>query len=204
MSETLPVQEKMNMKWVRLFLLWIAAHVITWAATIAFATTLNELELTISDFLSYLFFFLIGAVMGISQLLLLKRPFSITSYEWILLTTIGFGVGFYGLSWAAIRDYYIVFSPPGTPVLEWDPLLGGALLGLGLGCCQGVVWRPRIARMAAWIIGNVFGWSLGMFLPQLVAFQLSIDSNPWFSTLFPVIFGAVVTGLVLICFLEDR
>jgi hypothetical protein len=43
-----------------------------------------------------------------------------------------------------------------------------------------------------------------MFLPQLVAFQLSIDSNPWFSTLFPVIFGAVVTGLVLICFLEDR
>ena len=138
--------------------------------------------------------------MGSLQGYLLKQQFPMAWYEWTIVTSIGFALGFYWFIWAALRDFYIVFSPPGTPVLEWDPLLGGAFLGLTLGICQSIVWRPQFDRMVVWIVVNVLGWSLGMFLPHLMAFLLHVVDNLWRSTLFPVIFAAVATGSALLWF----
>jgi hypothetical protein len=206
MNEFISLQRQSNISQPIFFLLWVGINVGGWAAWLIFSTlpiVVNFSDVQSSNILSYIGLFIIGGGIGFLQWFLLKRQFPIAWYEWVILTTIGFALGLYSLIWVAIRDFYIVSTSPGSPVLEWDTLLGGALLGLVLGCCQSVVWRPRFARMAVWIVGNVFGWSLGMFLPQLVAFQLRLDSTPWLSTLFPVLFGAVVTGLVLVWFLEE-
>lgn len=202
MNETFQLQENSDHKETRLFLYWIGINVVAWLAWMGFATIPGPFNR--SDFLTYVTFFSFGAGMGILQWLLLKQHFSIASYEWVLLTTIGFAVGFYGLIWTALQDNYIVFSPPGTPVLEWDPLLGGALFGLALGCCQSIVWRPRIGRIVVWIVVNVFGWSLGMFLPQYIAYIMRVANTSLLSTIFPVIIAAVVTGIVLVWFIQGQ
>jgi hypothetical protein len=188
------------------FLLWIGINMGGWVAWYVFSTTpivVNYIDVQSFNVLSYIGLFIIGGGMGILQWSLLKRQFSIAWYEWTILTTIGFVLGFYTLIWAALRDFYMVYSPPGTPVLEWDPLLGGALLGLALGC-QTITWRPRLARMLIWIVVNVVGWSLGMFLPQLAAFLLHDSHTPWLSNLFPIIFAPVVTGITLLWFLRGQ
>ena len=136
--------------------------------------------LTAYEVLGYLSFFIVFSGMGFLQWLLLKRSFSLAWYEWVVPTTVGVALGMYGLIWAAVQDHYIAFSPPGTPVLEWDPLLGGALLGLALGFFQGIVWWPRFNRL----------------LQDVVA----TNSAPLLETLFPVAFAAVATGTALIWF----
>ena len=204
MNESTSLQVQPNMKNSIFFLLWIGINVGSWAVWIVLATSPASPFVQFPDVLSHVGLFLIGGGMAVLQWLLLKQQFSIAWYEWIIVTTIGFTLGFYGLIWAALRDFYIVFSSPGTPVLEWDPLLGGALLGLALGCCQSIVWRPRFDRIIIWIVINVLGWSLGMFLPQLAAFLLDDSSTSWLSTLFPVAFAAMATGIVLIWFLGEQ
>ena len=185
------------------FLVWMGINLAGWATWIIFATSLSLAQP--SNTLSAIGFIIIGGGMGFLQWLFLRQQFPIIWYEWAIATTIGFGLGLYALVWAALRDYYIVFSSPGTPILEWDPLLGGALLGLALGCCQALIWRPRFERMFMWVLANVAGWSLGMFLPQLMVFLLQdivpTRSSPLFSTLFPAAFAAAVMGIVLVWFL---
>lgn len=180
------------------FLLWIGINIAGWFVWIGVATV--PTIASASTVLSTIALFITCGGIGVLQWLLLKQQFSIDWYEWILPTMIGLALGLYASIWAALRDFYIVFSPPGTPVLEWDTLLGGALLGLALGCCQMIAWRPRLNRMLVWIIANVVGWSFGMFLPQWVAFLLHNGSTPWLSTLFPVAFAAVATGIALLWF----
>lgn len=187
------------------FLLWLAVHLVSWAAWLAIATIPSML--TTDEVLGYLSFFIAFSGMGYLQWQLLKRFFSIAWYAWIIPTTVGVALGMYGLIWATVQDHYMAFSPPGTPILEWDPLLGGALLGLALGCLQSIVWWPRLNRLVVWIVVNVLGWSLGMFLPQLVPFLLkdmvAVNSAPLLASLFPVAFAAVVTGAALVWFLGE-
>ncbi|GJM41800.1 MAG: hypothetical protein DHS20C20_20820 [Ardenticatenaceae bacterium] len=202
MNKSLPFQTQPILKKNVFLLLWLGINVAGWAALTSFVSGVGVFQS--SNFLSFLGFSIIGGGMSFLQWLLLRQQFSFVWYAWILPSTFGFGLGLYALIWAALRDRYIVFSPPSVPVLEWDPLLGGALLGLALGLCQCFVWRFRIQRMLTWIVANVVGWSLGMFLPQLTAYllrnSLAVSHTPWLATLFPVAFAAVVTGLVLVLF----
>ncbi len=200
MNDSMPLQQvKPNIKKCLFLLLWIGINVGSWAITDTIFTFIPS-----SGVLSYIALFAMAGVMGSLQWYLLKRQFLITWHEWTIFTIVGFAFGFYGFIWIALRDYYIVFSPPGSPVLEWDPLLGGALLGLVLGCCQSTVWRPRFDHILIWVVVNVLGWSLGMFLPQLIAFLLHDVNPPWLSTHFPIAFAAVVTGIALLWFLGDQ
>jgi hypothetical protein len=81
---------------------------------------------------------------------------------------------------------------------------GGTLLGLALGCCQSIVWRPQIGRMVVWIAVNILGWSLGMLLPQYIAYIMRVANSPLLSTIFPVIIAAVITGMALVWFLRGQ
>lgn len=81
---------------------------------------------------------------------------------------------------------------------------GGTLLGLALGCCQSIVWRPQIGRMVVWIAVNILGWSLGMLLPQYIAYIMRVANTPLLSTIFPVIIAAVITGMALVWFLRGQ
>ncbi|WP_420642932.1 hypothetical protein [Candidatus Leptofilum sp.] len=206
MNKTMPVQVQPTMGNTVFFFLWIGVNIVGWAAWIGLATTPSIF--TTSNLLTLLAFCILGGGLGGAQWALLRQRFPIIWYEWTTASLLGFGLGLYALLWAALRDRYLVFSPPGTPILEWDPLIGGALLGLALGCCQAIAWRPRQGRILVWIVVNVMAWSVGMFLPQLAAFLLrdvlAVSNTPLLSTLFPVFFAAAGTGLVLVWFSGEQ
>jgi hypothetical protein len=129
-------------------------------------------------------------------------------YEWLIASTIGFTLGMVASVWTLVLDRYIVRHSPVSPMLLWDPLIGGALFGLALGICQGIVWRPRLDRIIVWIVVNVVGWSLGMFLPQLTVFLLRdvfvISGTTFLYMIFPVAFASIGTGIALVGFFREQ
>lgn len=206
MSKSFPLQAQPAVKSYVFLLLWIDINLAVWSLWVGFATIPLAIPYIANsiqsyDLFIYTFLFLIGGGMGLLQWLLLRQQFFVVWYEWIISSTVGFALGLHALIWAALQDLYIVFSPPNAPILEWDPLLGGALLGLTLGLCQCIAWRYRVLRMLAWIAANVVGWSLGMFLPQLTAYLLHSRNTSWLDLLFPAAFAAVITGLALVWFM---
>jgi hypothetical protein len=206
MNESISLQRQPNMSQPIFFLLWIAINVGGW---ILLTTIFQSVAPSgLSDTLIYIAFFVIGSLMGIFQWLLLKQQFAMARYEWIIASALGFTLGTIGSVWTLLLDLYIVKTPPSSPILHWDPLIGGAILGLALGICQGIVWRPRLDRIMVWVAVNVLGWSLGMFLPQLIVIFLfdvvDLRSTTSFYTIFQVTFAAIVTGVGLVWFLREQ
>lgn len=179
-------------------LLWLGINLGVWALWVGFAASTSAM--LSSAALSYAVLFVLGSALGLGQWLLLRQRFLIIWYEWIAATAVGLGLGLIGLIWAALQDLYIIFSAPGSPILEWDPLLGGFILGLALGLCQSITWRPNLRHGVLWIVINSAGWAVGMFLPQWFVFWVRGQNSPLLSTLFPVAFAALATGFVLLWF----
>lgn len=149
------------------FLLWVAVNTSSWGVLLFLAGDRHTIGTV-----PYIGFFMMGGAMGLWQWLLLRRHFPIVWYRWIITSAIGFGVGLIGVMWTAVLDLYIVVNFPYGPLLEWDPLIGGLLLGLALGTCQSLVWRPHSRLIFGWIVANVIGWSLGLFLAAVIVFLL--------------------------------
>jgi hypothetical protein len=205
MNESISLKSQSMSKSV-FFLLWIGINVGVW---VLFTTVFQSIDPSrLTDNLIYIAFCVLGSAMGISQWLLLKQRFTMTRYEWIIASGLGFTLGMIGSVWTLLLDLYIVKTPPSSPILHWDPLIGGAIFGLALGICQGIVWRPRLDRIMVWVVVNVLGWSLGMFLPQFIVFFLfdivDLRSTTSFYTIFQVAFAAIVTGFGLVWFLREQ
>jgi hypothetical protein len=205
MNESISLKSQSMSKSV-FFLLWIGINVGVWVLMSALSQSIGLFRL--SNTFTYIAFFVFGSAMGISQWLLLKQRFTMARYEWLIASTIGFTLGMVASVWTLVLDRYIVRHSPVSPMLLWDPLIGGALFGLALGICQGIVWRPRLDRIMVWIVVNVLGWSLGMFSPQFIVFFLfdivDLRSTTSFYTIFQVAFAAIVTGIALVWFLREQ
>jgi hypothetical protein len=163
-------------------------------------------SITSPDAAPYIGFFIIGSAIGFLQWLLLRLQFLIVWYKWIVATTIGFGLGLSGFIWAALLDRYIVPLPPG-PTLQWDSLIGGLLLGLAVGCCQSLVGWSHLRHIFGWIVANVVGWSLGLFLAHLLAYFLLYElvagsTAGYVSLIFSGGWFSVVTGIALVWLAE--
>jgi hypothetical protein len=206
MNESMTLQRQSHTKNIAFFLLWLAINIGGWVLLTAVFQSMDPSGL--SDNLVYIAFCVIGFSIGIFQWLVLKQRFAMARYEWILASALGLTLGMIGSVWTLLLDLYIVKTPPSSPILHWDPLIGGAIFGLALGICQGIVWRPRLDRIMVWVVVNVLGWSLGMFLPQLIVFFLfdvvDLRSTTSFYTIFQVAFAAIVTGVGLVWFLREQ
>lgn len=198
-------QSQSNTNQSAFLLLWIGVNAVGWTALTTMGRGLYVILEGIGfpvplDIAPYIGFFIIGSVMGLMQWLVLRLRFPIAWYAWVMASAVGFGIGLWGDAWATLLDRYIIIGSPTGPLLEWDPLIGGLLLGLALGCCQSMVWRFPLRRILAWIIASMLGWSLGMFLAEVTAFLLHdfvTGDHLYTYVLVPGILAGMTTGAVL-------
>jgi hypothetical protein len=73
-------------------------------------------------------------------------------------------------------------------------LLGFISFGVIVAIFQYPALRREIPYLAAWILANVIGWTLGAFLSQVVASNLFQNVQPTIFTSVLVVIG--ITGLV--------
>lgn len=115
---------------------------------------------------------LVGFALAVLQGTLLRRWLPLRWSIWLLGGTAGFAAGEYLHVWAILLDRTIVNNLPNGPLLEWDPLIGGALLGLALGIGQSLAWRLGWGERLVWILATAAGWAAGLFLADVAAFFL--------------------------------
>jgi hypothetical protein len=124
-----------------------------------------------------------GTLLGLAQWLVL-RPYVSRSFDWVINQAVGWVVGFsIGL--------YLVQLLSNTPL---GMLIGFISFGVIVALFQYPALRREIPYLAAWILANVIGWTLGAFLSQVVASSLFQNVTPTTFTSVFVVIG--ITGLV--------
>ena len=94
----------------------------------------------------------IGAFIGITQWLVLRRYFSGAGW-WVLASGAGWIAG-----WFLITSGLIV--PPGAGLI--NTMIAGAVFGLTMGVAQWIVLRRWLKLASMWILLSIPGWTIGM------------------------------------------
>ena len=157
-----------------LFIRWWIIHLAGWTAVLLLFMLWEQIPISSlplrDNFI--LVALLLGAVWGLVYWRGLRSRFNISVLRWMSGTAVGFFAGGTALIWAQLRDLYILTTPPGSGVLEWDPLLGGALFGLALGLGLSWAWRLPSLLMLKWTVAHVVGWSAALFFSHLTLYLL--------------------------------
>lgn len=124
----------------------------------------------------------IGASLGITQWLVLRRQIP-RPYLWVLASVAGGAVaGVLGFS---------LGGPVGGP-------LGGAVIGAALGIMQWLVLRRLVSRAYAWVLASIAGFALGLSAGEAVGFAVGGAVGwPVGGAIHGVVVGAI-TGAVLV------
>ncbi len=94
----------------------------------------------------------IGAFVGITQWLVLRRYFSGAGW-WVLASGAAWIAG-----WSLVTSGLIV--PPGAGLI--NTMIAGAVFGLSIGVAQWFVLRRWVKLASVWILLSVPGWTLGI------------------------------------------
>ena len=98
----------------------------------------------------------IGASLGITQWLVLRRQIP-QAYMWLLASALGgMAVGAFG---------FAMGGPVGGP-------LGGAVIGASLGIPQWLVLRHRVSQAYVWVLISIVGFALGLSAGEAVGFAV--------------------------------
>ena len=124
----------------------------------------------------------IGASLGITQWLVLRRQIP-QAYRWVLASAVGGAViGILG---------FAMGGPVGGP-------LGGAMIGASLGIPQWLVLRHRVSQAYVWVLISIVGFALGLSAGEAVGFALSGTVGwPIGGTIHGIVVGAI-TGAALV------
>ncbi len=145
---------------------------------------------------------LTGAALGFSQQVLMRNELALPA-RWILLSALGWGIGFVSASLST--------SATGQALDAWlSSLVSWALIGASIGVAQHVWLRDQVERATWWIAGNIVSWVLGPPLAAMgISVLVSLGLNPNDSTgalVSSALIGAVggaFTGLALIWLLRN-
>ena len=124
-----------------------------------------------------------GTFLGLAQWLVL-RPYVSDSFDWVINQAVGWVVGF-------TIGLYLVQLLSNTPI---GTLVGFISFGVIVALFQYPALRREIPYLAAWILANVIGWTLGAYLSQVVASNFFQNALP--TTFTSVLVTAGTTGLV--------
>jgi hypothetical protein len=136
---------------------------------------------------------LAGALIGFLQWLALRR-YLVGSVDWIFTAGAGWAIG-YALGLLLVQQLGAQVSAGGF----WLALISYLLFGLIIGLVQWPVLRREIPNLAAWIIANMIGWTVGFFLATLAEFFLysNFRLEPWLiSMIVRTLSGLVAGGIV--------
>ena len=123
----------------------------------------------------------IGASIGIAQGLVVRRRIG-SMGRWVLVSSIGFGVG------KALGEGAV-----GGMTVWLGHLLSGAIIGVAIGIAQWLILRRRVARAEWWVLANIAAWALGWSLISLA------EDSEGLSTLMVYLVGgtgAAVAGII--------
>ena len=141
--------------------------------------------------------FLLGAIIGIAQWGVLRswinRPAT-----WVVASSLGFVIASYAAIPLKLLDIYIGANFE----FEMDEVLYGAVFGVVLGSIQWIVLRGHLTRSGWWIAGSMLGWTLGMFIVQIIPFDWNWPGTGLVYETIVMIMASMITGLVLIKCLE--
>jgi hypothetical protein len=102
--------------------------------------------------------FVIGAVTGFAQWLVFRRHFKRVGWWWILVTALGWAIG-YSTSWGIFEATGIIGV--GIDFYEYDEMLrmiGLVISGGVAGFAQWLLLRQEVPKAGWWIVGNLVGW----------------------------------------------
>ena len=134
-----------------------------------------------------------GTLLGLTQWLVL-RPFVSRSFDWVINLAGGWVVGF-------TIGLYLVQLFSSTPL---GMLVGFISFGVIVALFQYPALRREIPYLAAWVLANIIGWTLGAYLSQVVASNYFQNALPTTFTSVLVVTGTTgliagaITGLALI------
>jgi hypothetical protein len=165
-----------------LWLQWLVATAIGWAAGEAVASFVPEDTILLGTIHTAL----IGLVLGTMQWLILRRHIEMAA-RWILATLIGSAVG--GAVGLAAS-----FAAGATVIQPW------ALLpfGLALGVCQWLVLRARFPWSGWWTLAYALGLPLSFVVGLVVSFSIGFEwenVDAIFRVVSLAFFGAVAGAL---------
>ena len=129
----------------------------------------------------------IGASLGITQWLVLRRQIP-RAYMWLLASAVGGAV-------AGILGF-AMGGPAGGPV-------GGSVIGAALGIMQWLVLRRLISRAYVWVLASIVGFALGLSAGEAVGFAIG-GAVGWLvgGITMGVVVGAI-TGAALVWLLQQ-
>ncbi len=126
----------------------------------------------------------IGAAVGIAQILVLPQPFSRSGW-WVLASIIAWAVGWFG-GWS------LGWSVFGTLGLRTVFVVIGATAGLVGGIIQWTVLRAQLPRSGWWVLTSTVGWAVGL--------GLAVTAGRALGWLVAGAMGGAITGLPMALF----
>lgn len=124
----------------------------------------------------------IGASLGITQWLVLRRQIP-QAYMWLLASAVGGAV-------AGILGF-AMGGPAGGP-------LGGAVIGASLGIPQWLVLRHRVSQAYVWVLISIVGFALGLSAGEAVGFAVGGAVGwPVGGTIHGIVVGAITGGALV-------
>ncbi len=180
---------------------WVIYSMLGWLV----ATILSMLPPNLDTILSNTAFYIVwallllalGAVIGATQWLILRRYFS-GAVRWIVASGVGMAIGGIAAFPLKLRDLYV-----GTSGFQLDEIAYGVVFGFLMGGAQWLVMRTWVQSAGWWVLSSTIGWTLGMAVGELLPLN-------WSNTYTGHVYGmitegipAAVTGLALVMLLQN-
>lgn len=147
--------------------------------------------------------FLMGAVIGIFQWLVLRRWLK-NSVLWIIVVGMGYVIAAHVSVPIILWDMYYNLNLPyelGRP-FQLDEVIFGAVFGTIMGSAQWIILRNYFHRAGWWIAGSLAAWTLGRLVGELIPFDWSWSGTGILYETVVNFIVAVVTGFVLVRILD--
>jgi len=171
----------------RIWIQWVLASAVACAVALTVTGAMIRAGSLNAAVVWAVFGLVIGASLGITQWLVLRRQIP-QAYMWLLASAVGGAV-------AGILGF-AMGGPAGGP-------LGGAVIGASLGIPQWLVLRHRVSQAYVWVLASIVGFALGLSAGEAVGFAVGGTVGwPVGGTIHGIVVGAI-TGAALVWLLRQ-
>jgi len=193
------------MRW-NLWLQWLLINIFGFA--IATVVSMSLTQVTFGAV--FLAGAIVGAIVGTAQESILGSKLSNWGGQWIVLTTVGGGIGWLAGAMGSASVSSVLPLPEAGRVGAYATLTG-ACIGMIVGLFQVIALRQKSAKAGWWIpasiLGRAAGWLVGFLIVSLNIYPLGFAEPDWTNFVFVGASGGSVygsiTGFALIWLLRN-